>query len=235
MAAKVLEFAAANADQFAAPVGSDGKRHKKSRLTKAAQDAIIVSLRTGICSFSTACVKAGVSYASAKEWRARGHDKHRRPAREPYITFARLCDEAEAEGEFAAAAIVYSAAMGGQVLEDRTISQEYEMRPNEQGHMQKVLVGEKVVTTRRTLAPNAQAAQWILARKWPEKYAQREVIHGDVDMTHKIIEVPPEAPSIEAWAKEVADLRDKNAPPSFPAPAVAGHGNGAGNGKAGAA
>ena len=53
-----------------------------------------------------------------------------------------------------------------------------------------VLVGaEEVTTVTKQLRPQWQAAAWFLERKYPEKYAQRKIIEGELpkDIPYEVL------------------------------------------------
>jgi hypothetical protein len=51
---------------------------------------------------------------------------------------------------------------------------------NPEGDGDREVAGTEVTTVTKELRPQWQAAAWLLERKWPEKYAQRRIVEGEL-------------------------------------------------------
>lgn len=88
---------------------------RPSKLTPEVQETICKYLRAGNA-FKTACEAAGIGYATGKQWRQRGEDRHPdRESGEDYVAFVAAVERAEAEALARCAAVVQKAAVDGSV------------------------------------------------------------------------------------------------------------------------
>ena len=88
---------------------------RQSKLTPEVQETICKYLRAGNA-FKTACEAAGIGYATGKQWRQRGEDRHpERDTGEDYVAFVAAVEKAEAEALARCAAVVQKAAIDGSV------------------------------------------------------------------------------------------------------------------------
>ena len=98
---------------------------RPSKLTPEVQDTICKYLRAGNA-FKTACEAAGIGYATGKQWRQRGEDRHpdresgedrdpERPGDEAFAGFAAATRRDEAEALARCAMVVQKAAADGSV------------------------------------------------------------------------------------------------------------------------
>lgn len=88
---------------------------RPSKLTPEVQETICKYLRAGN-PFKTACEAAGIGYATGKQWRQRGEDRHPdRESGEDFVAFVAAVEKAEAEALARCAAVVQKAAIDGSV------------------------------------------------------------------------------------------------------------------------
>lgn len=86
---------------------------RPSKLTPEVQDTICKYLRAGN-SFKTACECAGIGYATGKQWRQRGEDRHPdRESGEDYVAFVAAIQRAEEEAIARNVALIQKAGAEG--------------------------------------------------------------------------------------------------------------------------
>ena len=94
---------------------AESPKGRPSKLTPEVQETICKYLRAGNA-FKTACEAAGIGYATGKQWRQRGEDRHPdRDTGEDYVAFVAAVEKAEAEALARCAAVVQKAAVDGSV------------------------------------------------------------------------------------------------------------------------
>ena len=86
---------------------------RATKLSPQVQDLILAAVSVGT-TLESAADLAGVSPQTVREWRRRGKGQDDRPATEPYTTFAKLLDKAEASFEIKALGALEKAARNGQ-------------------------------------------------------------------------------------------------------------------------
>lgn len=85
--------------------------------------------------------------------------------------------KADAEAEGRMLGVIRGAAIGGhEVVEEKRRS--VVVKDPDGG--ERMLNGEEVTRITKQIRPQWQAAAWFLERKYPEKYAQRKIIEGDL-------------------------------------------------------
>jgi hypothetical protein len=94
-----------------------------------------------------------------------------------WIKLSKEVKRAEGEAEARMVGVIRESAIGHHPLrEERRKS--ITIKDPEGGN--RVLPGEEITTTVREAKPQWQAAAWFLERKYPEKYAQRKIVEGEL-------------------------------------------------------
>ena len=94
---------------------AESQMGRPSKLTPEVQDSICKYLRAGN-PFKTACEASGIGYATGKQGRQRGEDRHPdRESGEDFVAFVAAVEKAEAEALARCAAVVQKAALDGSV------------------------------------------------------------------------------------------------------------------------
>jgi transposase len=151
-------------------------RGRRTKLTVEVQKKIVDALSAGNY-FEVACAYAGIAQQTGQEWLARGRDEHcHRPTNQLYAAFADAVEKAQADEEAGTIARIKKAAMGGEVIYERTV-----LKPS----------GE-TVTERRYSGPDWTADAWRQERKhytrWGRK-ERREITGKDGDPLTPLITV----------------------------------------------
>jgi hypothetical protein len=85
--------------------------------------------------------------------------------------------KAESKAEVRMLGVIQDAAIGNHKLVEE--KRKSVMVPNPDGSETPVQ-GVEITTVTKDLRPQWQAAAWFLERKWPEKYAQRKIVEGEL-------------------------------------------------------
>lgn len=118
---------------------------------------------------------------------------------------------AEGRAETRMLGVIRDSAIGHQqVIEERRKSVVIQQPDGSQ----QPINGEEVTTTTRQLKPQWQAAAWFLERKYPEKYAQKKIIQGELppDIPYEVFMTAKtlmQLPKVEL-ERIVAALREKS-------------------------
>ena len=152
---------------------------RDTKLTPTVQEKIVAVIRSGGY-LETAAAHAGVNVSVFREWLRRGErervrrqrGERGRTAERIYLDFSGAVEKALADAESRFVALVNRAASGYDVTKIKKI-----LKRGPTGRME--LVEE---TTEISHVQSWQAAMTLLERRWPGRWARREVIDaGDCD------------------------------------------------------
>lgn len=130
-----------------------------------AQDVILAAIRRGT-SYESAAQSAGVSYRTLRRWLKRGEDELERVAERrgrrvkkreaAYVAFHQKFQQAKAQGELSLADVILTAAEGGDVIRETSITEI--VRDGQ-------VVEKRTAKTERTKAQDWRAAAFMLERR----------------------------------------------------------------------
>lgn len=167
-------------------------------LTAQQQEQIVALIRNAGVYFTTACEIVGIRPELAQTWVSRGRGEHTALEPTPETQqFAEAVFKATHEAQGQSALRIRQAAQGGRKTTQTRTEEVYAMKNG-----QHVLVSRRVVKMEKEEPPDVNADMWWLERTDPTHWGRRDQTQIDVNILDRIAEVPTEAESIEAWAKD---------------------------------
>lgn len=182
-----------------------------TKLTAERQRLVCELIRDGGVPYVVACQKAGVHASTAWDWRNRGQGLvPDQPAVEPYVSFVKAVDEAEADAEIQKVLLMQQAAMGGRERVETRTERTYVVTVVD-GVEHKQLTGEKTYTVRHQEPQIWTATAWWLERMHPERWGRKDRLEVTGAVLNNIVELPAELSDGEEWAVEAAKAMARRA------------------------